>query len=166
MIYVHVDEDEFLKVMKAIYLVEAAVRYEADAFPRDCAIMTSLALKRNILSQTYGDFGHPSSEKYKKWKAKFGAHGAWRLTDSLLNAINHINVGSRNGSDTAYFAGIPSGIMNSSKEIVDYAFSLEYGGGSAGLPSRPLVHNTFRDMQSAYESRFLKTRTKIMEAWS
>ena len=163
MICVAFDQDDFLNVYNALDKVRAVVDAIAENTLRHFAILTAATLKRNILAQTYGDYGQPHAETWSKRK---GNDTYWRQTDALLNSIIGNKVSPQGLSNTSYFAGVPAGVMNGSKEILDYAFSLEYGGGSSGTKPRPLFHNTMEDLMPFYMEKFLASKTLIFEVWS
>lgn len=163
MIYVAFEQDDFVRVFRALDKIKLTVEAVAEKTLRDYAIYTAAMLKRNIIAQTYGDYGKPHSESWGKRKT---SDTYWRDTDALLNSINGNKVLPQGATNTSYFAGVPLGAMNGSKEITDYAFSLEYGGGSAGLPARPLFQSTMDDLMPYYLEKFMMSRTLIFEVWS
>lgn len=163
MIYVTVDQNDLNKVFNALDKVKLATEGVAETMLRQWALLTSATLKKNILQQTYGSFGNPHSDSWTKRK---GSDTYWRQTDALVNSILSNKFAPSDGSNIAYFAGVPAGAMNGLKEIVEYAFSLEYGYSPKDIPSRPLFHKTMDDLMPYYFEKFVLARSMIFEVWS
>ncbi len=160
---VQLDDAEFNRIIRAIDNLKMVIPGVAETTLRSFSLVTAATLKKNILSQVYGDFGTSHSESWIKRK---GNDTYWRYTDSLLNSIIGNKIIPISGSNISYFAGVPNGAMNGNKEITDYAFSLEYGEVGNKIPGRPLFHYTMRDLMPYYMEKFALAQSMIFEVWS
>ena len=124
MIMVDVDKQELEHVLTALVRVRSATSHHGRNLPRRFAIIAVLELKKNILAQTYGDFGHAFADHYSKLKDRKGSTSYWNLTGALLDSLSYRKIYSTEGVN-AWFAGVPKNARNGSKRINDYAFALE-----------------------------------------
>ena len=138
------------------------------ALPKQGAIEYAGNVLAAISSQKYGWAAH--SAKYQKWKLRVGASlYKWVLSGDLLANIKPHSI--MRGGITMWFSGISSNAMSTgafgtkSKPIVDYAYSLEYGGVKKNMPARPLFRPEFEIYKGIWGLKIMQAKGSIRKQW-
>ncbi|GAF75517.1 unnamed protein product [marine sediment metagenome] len=128
MIRIKLNQPEYKRVMKALKSVRHRINWwiKADGgeLNRRCAIGYAQVLVRNIMSTGYPI--PPYSERYAKWKKKYGKKGypaTWQLFGDLVKNIANFKSG------IGWMGGIQAGIFDSGGKSW-------LGKGDKGRPKR------------------------------
>jgi hypothetical protein len=102
MIKITVNQGDFNRILTALERVKKVVVDQKNRIPLDSAIAFSKQLRKNIVEQTYSDFGHPRTASWKKAFSNSSQYWLW-----LGTAMKSINYWSVDNSPirTSYFVG-------------------------------------------------------------
>lgn len=175
-------ETDLRRWFGAVNRLEKQTIKEWDENPKKNAIGYSNLVVKNIMQQK-GMGAWSYSERYAKWKEKYGRDtGFWRLFGDLVKSITHFRVTESRMGVRAWMGGIPSNIVDSGgkswfgkgdrgavKRIAMYGHVMEYGGywPKAGRhPPRPIFGPTAQEYQNVFWwKEFERSRIRIRDKW-
>jgi hypothetical protein len=144
MIQVLINQEDFIRVDRALDAVEKVVLGLKDSIPEECAREFSNELVSNITSQRFGDFGAKRTSKWKKGLIHAGDY--WLYLGTALKSIKPRKLASTVGV---------------SKWFVGFEYKGGTVGGKEGLTNRSRLDLIKDRVKKLKESQSSSPVTKV-----
>jgi|GEM_PF-6871188 hypothetical protein len=175
-IEIKIDDNDKLKILRAVGNVVSAVKFQENELPRKMSIEYVMAIRQNIASGFYSFTSY--SKEYKKWKDKnFGGEPFWKLSGNLMTHVKSFK------TNDGWMGGVPEGTMERSPmnwgmnrstlhsvvmygKVIEEGGPFKKGGSIKKSKARPLFWNTlyyFSFNQSPIYGE--KALTQIAKEW-